>query len=264
MSSIIYWSHLILVLELFIVWKLKFGFQTNTTNHRVQFPIVFHIQWDKTPEKSFNPAKQKKDKMYFHVTFHPWAMCMFLAMALSSPDPPIQVRETPYKDVKAQSVFQSPRKYVIDWDLYLEENLGGAGPLSLFTPSFLANNMLVRAIGVLHAYMRQMGVLPEKKELAVSIKSRTRKALNKHGREDIKHSLHATIHIMDPAEHHKKVIEACLKRVRKDCKEAYDAMFEKDGLLKGIHSPQMYDKMGDYAGNFFSFSFIRPFSSLAK
>ncbi len=144
---------------------------------RVRFPMVFHLQWDHKK----NPYTQK-EKMLFHVTFHPWATCVFLAQALSSAQPPIQIRETPFKDVNTRSLYQSPRKYVIDWDLYVEENLGKAGPRQQFTTMFLAKNMFVRALGVLHAYMRQMHVLPSKKELCVSIKSRTRKALNKHGR----------------------------------------------------------------------------------
>lgn len=68
------------------------------------------------------------------------------------------------------------------------------------------------------------------------------------GKEDTKISLHATIHIMDPAEHHKKVIEACLRRVKKDCPSAYAAMTEKDSLKKGIHSVPELEAMGDYAG----------------
>lgn len=211
---------------------------------RVRFPIVFHVQWD---DKKNNFTK--KERMFFHVTFHPWATCVFLAQALAcSPKPPIQVRETPFKDVNTKCMYQSPRKYVIDWDLYLEENLGGSGPMHVFTPSYLAKNMFVRALGVLHAYMRQMHVLPSKKELCVSIKSRTRRALNKHGNQDLKISLHATMHIMDPAEHHRKVIEACLRRVKKDCPAAYAAMTEKDSLKKGIHSAPELQAMGDYAG----------------
>lgn len=142
---------------------------------RVRFPIVFHVQWD-PPH-----AHAKKEKMFFHVTFHPWATCVFLSQALASKNPPIQIRETPFKDVNTKCMYQSPRKYVIDWDLYLEENLGGAGPIHNFTLTYLAKNMFVRALGVLHAYMRRMHVLPSKKELCVSIKSRTRRALNKHG-----------------------------------------------------------------------------------
>lgn len=210
---------------------------------RVRFPIIFHLQWD---DKK-NPIT-KKEKMFFHVTFHPWATCAFLAQALASSKPPIQIRETPFKDIHTKCMYQSPRKYVIDWDLYLEENLSGAGSMKTFTVDYLAKNMFVRALGVLHAYMRQMHVLPSKKELCVSIKSRTRKALNKHGKEDTKISLHATIHIMDPAEHHKKVIEACLRKVKKDCPAAYAAMTEKDSLKKGIHSVPELEAMGDYAG----------------
>jgi hypothetical protein len=69
------------------------------------------------------------------------------------------------------------------------------------------------------------------------------------GREDLKISLHATIHIMDPAEHHKRVIEACLQMVRKDCPKAYAAMVEKDALKKGIHTAADLKDMGDYAGD---------------
>lgn len=68
------------------------------------------------------------------------------------------------------------------------------------------------------------------------------------GKEDLKVSLHATIHIMDPAEHHKQVIEACLRRVKKDCPKAYAAMTEKDSLKKGIHTALDLKDMGDYAG----------------
>jgi hypothetical protein len=54
---------------------------------------------------------------------------------------------------------------------------------------------------------------------------------------------------MDPAENHKQVIEACLRRVRKDCPKAYAAMTEKDSLKKGIHTALDLNEMGDYAGN---------------
>jgi len=148
---------------------------------RVRFPIVFHVQWDSKK----NPHDSKsKEKMFFHVTFHPWATCTFLAHALASSNPPVQVRETPFKDPHKKCMYQSPRKYVIDWDLFLEENLHGCAPdlVQSFTPAFLARNMFVRALGVLHAYMRQMHTLPSKKALCISIKSRTRKALNKHGK----------------------------------------------------------------------------------
>lgn len=155
------------VLIMFLCWAGEWG--------RVRFPIVFHLQWD--PKK----PNDKKEKMLFHVTFHPWATCVFLAQSICSNTPPVQIRETPFKDGNTKCMYQSPRKYVIDWDLYLEENLGGAGPMNVFTLSYLAKNMFVRALGVLHAYMRQMNVLPGKKELCVSIKSRTRRALNKHG-----------------------------------------------------------------------------------
>jgi hypothetical protein len=143
---------------------------------RVRFPIVFHVQWDAKK----NPH-DKKEKMFFHVTFHPWATCVFLAKAMGSSKPPVQIRETPFKDCKSKCIYQSPRKYVIDWDLFLEENLGRAGDMKTFTPIYLAKNMFVRALGVLHAYMRQMKVLPSQRALCVSIKSRTRNTLNKHG-----------------------------------------------------------------------------------
>jgi hypothetical protein len=68
------------------------------------------------------------------------------------------------------------------------------------------------------------------------------------GKEDMKVSLHATIHIMDPAEHHKQVIEACLRRVKRECAAAYNAMVEKDSLKKGIHTAIDLKNMGDFAG----------------
>lgn len=56
------------------------------------------------------------------------------------------------------------------------------------------------------------------------------------------------MHIMDPAEHHKAIIEACLRKVKKDCPSAYAAMVEKDALKKGIHTALALKEMGDYAG----------------
>lgn len=53
---------------------------------------------------------------------------------------------------------------------------------------------------------------------------------------------------MDPAEHHKQVIEACLRRVKRECPAAYNAMVEKDSLKKGIHNALDLENMGDFAG----------------
>lgn len=55
----------------------------------VQFPIVFHLQWN--PE--LTPTG--KPKMLFHVTFEPWKMAVGLALVLCGPCPPIQVRTLP-------------------------------------------------------------------------------------------------------------------------------------------------------------------------
>ena len=93
----------------------------------VRFPIVFHLQWDAELTKSGKP------RMLFHTTFDPWRTAAGLAMALCSPMPPIQVRETPYKDTSTLRQYQPPRKYVIDWDLFVNENLGKAGPIDMFT-----------------------------------------------------------------------------------------------------------------------------------
>lgn len=94
----------------------------------VRFPIVFHLQWDAELTKSGKP------RMLFHTTFDPWRTAAGLAMALCSPVPPIQVRETPYKDTNTTlRQYQPPRKYVIDWDLFVNENLGKAGPIDMFT-----------------------------------------------------------------------------------------------------------------------------------
>lgn len=98
-------------------------------------------------------------------------------------------------------------------------------------------NMFVKAVAVMHAYMRRAGVLPNNKRMCVSIKSRTRQAKNKAGRMDTKCSLHATVHVMEPAERHKAVITKVLDMVRKDKPSAYKAMMEKDGLQRGIQSP---------------------------
>lgn len=77
--------------------------------------------------------------------------------------------------------YQAPRKYIIDWDLFVEENLGKAGPMGMFTEGYLLD-MFVRSLAVIHAYMRRSGVLPKNKRLCMSIKSRTRRAKNKSGR----------------------------------------------------------------------------------
>lgn len=97
--------------------------------------------------------------------------------------------------------------------------------------------MFVKAVAVMHAYMRRAGVLPNGKKMCVSIKSRTRQAKNKAGRMDTKCSLHATVHVMEPAERHKTVITKILDMVRRDKPSAYKAMMEKDGLQRGIQSP---------------------------
>ena len=95
--------------------------------------------------------------------------------------------------------YQAPRKFILDWDLYVEENLGKAAPMASLTEPFLFD-MFVRSLAVIHAYMRRAGVLPGNRKLCMSIKSRTRKAKNKAGRMDTKCSYHATVHIMEPAE----------------------------------------------------------------
>ena len=51
----------------------------------VQFPIVFHLQWDKELTRSGKP------RMFFHTTFEPWRMAVWLALALCGHSPPIQV-----------------------------------------------------------------------------------------------------------------------------------------------------------------------------
>lgn len=157
------------------------------------------------------------------------------------------MRETPYKDKDSLHPFQPPRKYVIDWDLFVEENLGKAGPIEMFDDEYLFH-MFLRSLGVIHAYMRRLHVLPSGRKLCVSIKSRTRETTNKSGTMDKKCSLHATVHVMEPAERHKKVITQILEMVRKDCKCAYDAMMEKDASKRGISSPKKLQEMGDYAG----------------
>lgn len=80
-------------------------------------------------------------------------------------------------------------------------------------------------------------VLPSGKRLCMSIKSRTRRMKNKAGRMDTKCSLHATVHIMEPASRHRVVISRVLDMVRRDKPFAYKIMTEKDGLQRGIPSP---------------------------
>lgn len=65
---------------------------------------------------------------------------------------------------------------------------------------------------------------------------------------DTKVSLHATVHIMEPAERHKVIIQKVLEMVRKDKQQAYAAMVEKDALKKGIPNPGALQALGDYAG----------------
>ena len=98
-----------------------------------------------------------------------------------------QVRETPYKDPRTLPLhaYQPPRKYVIDWDLFVEENLGKAAPMETLTEEYLFN-MFVKSLGVIHTYMRKAAVLPGARQLCMSIKSRTRRAKNKAGRMDTK------------------------------------------------------------------------------
>jgi hypothetical protein len=196
----------------------------------VRFPVIFHLQWT----NELSPSG--KVKMLFHTTFDPWRTAVALAMMLCGPNPPIQVRETPYKDGKSMHQYQSPRKYVIDFDLYVEENLGKAAPMSSLTEPFLFD-LFVRSLAVIHTYMRRGGVLPGNRKLCISIKSRTRRAKNKAGRMDTKCSYHATVHIMEPAERHRTVITKVLDMVRRDKISAFRAMTEKDGLRRGIESP---------------------------
>lgn len=141
---------------------------------KVLFPIVYHLQWD------VNNNPTSRPKMLFHVTFDPWATAVALAMAMCSPTPPIQVRETPYKDKNTTTtcMYQPPRKYIIDWDLYIMGNLGKAGPLEMFTEDYLLE-MFIRSLAVIHMYMRILNVLPSKKDLYMSIKRRTRQTKNK-------------------------------------------------------------------------------------
>lgn len=117
----------------------------------VRFPIVFHLQWDT------ELTRTGKVRMLFHTVFDPWRAAVGLAMALCSPHPPIQVRETPYRDARCTHPYQPPRKYIIDWDLFVEENLGRAGRIDTFTEEYLFN-MFVRSLGVIHAYMRRLKV----------------------------------------------------------------------------------------------------------
>lgn len=160
-------------------------------------------------------------------------------MVFIQPVHSLQVRETPYKDKAYPSAsikYQPPRKFIFDWDLYVQENLGGAGPPGMFTDEYLFD-MFVRALAVFHAYMRRLGVLPAGKNLCVSIKRRTRTAKNKAGKEDKKVSLHATVHIMEPAERHKVVVQKVFELIRKDKPYAHKVMTEKDALQKGIPDP---------------------------
>jgi hypothetical protein len=207
----------------------------------VCFPIVFHLQWD----PQMDPTK--RPRMLFHTSFDPWRTAMALGMALCSPKPPIQIRETPYKDNDPTQAYRPPRKYVVDWDLYVRENLGNAGPPSTFTEARLLD-MFVRSLAIIHAYMRKLKVLPSNKRMCVSIKSREREAQNKAGKPDRKCSYHATFHIMEPAERHRMVIEKVVDMVRKDKPEAYKLMTEKDGTKRGIRDPAQYKRLGDYAG----------------
>jgi hypothetical protein len=82
----------------------------------------------------------------------------------------------------------------------------------------------------------------------MSIKSRTRRALNKAGAMDTKCSYHATVHIMEPASRHRIIITKILEMVKKDKPFAYSIMMEKDGLKRGIPSPGRLQELGDYAG----------------
>jgi hypothetical protein len=129
----------------------------------VRFPIVFHLQWDQDDK-----TKSGKPRMLFHVTFDPWRTAVGLAMSLCGPSPPIQIRETPYKDQKTTYQYQSPRKYIIDWDLYVQENLGKAGPMDMFTEEYLFE-MFVKSLSVIHRYMRQLHVLPASKVRSVCV-----------------------------------------------------------------------------------------------
>jgi hypothetical protein len=52
-------------------------------------------------------------------------------------------------------------------------------------------------------------------DLCMSIKSRTRRALNKAGAMDTKCSYHATVHIMEPASRHRIIITKILEMVKK-------------------------------------------------
>lgn len=140
---------------------------------QVQFPIVFHIQWD------VHNDPKSKPKMLFHVTFDPWATACGLALSILGTPPPVQIRETPYKDKHSDPIaYQPPRKYIIDWDLYVLGNLGKAGPVDMFTEDYLLD-MFIRSLAVIHMYMRILNVLPSKKDLCISIKKRTRKTRNK-------------------------------------------------------------------------------------
>ena len=174
-------------------------------------------------------------------------MACGIAMALCSGSPPIQIRETPYNDTASKHACQAPRKFIVYWDMFVDQTLGRAGPAGTFTEDYLLH-MFIRSLAVMHAYMRIMGVLPEKKRLAVSIKCRTRRTLNKMDAMDTKCSLHATVHVMEPASRHRAVVTQIMHMVRRDRPSAYAAMTQKDHRLKGIQSAAKLQEMGDYAG----------------
>lgn len=241
---------------------LKLSYDKAGAWQGVQFPIVFHLQWDAEPTPTGRP------RMLFHVTFEPWKTAVGLALVLCNPrvSPPIQVRETPYKDPQTLHEFQSPRKYVIDWDMYVNETLGRctATPEEL-TEDFLFD-MFVRALSVMHAYMRKAHVLPNERKLYVSIKSRTRQCKNKKDEMDTKCSFHATVHVMEPADRHRMVIckvsararaaaaaaaltahrklAQILDMVKKRTPLAIEVMNKRASLT----SPQMLASLGDSAG----------------
>lgn len=202
----------------------------------VQFPTMFHVQWT-----AQNP------KMRFHASFQPWKMAVALARVLCSPFPPCQVRENPYKDpAVAASSCQAPRKYVVDWDLPMQKMLGKCVPKAQLTEDFLFG-MFVRMLGVVHAYMRELGVLPVDEPLSVSIKSRTRRMQHPDpdtGECDTKCSFHGTLHVMAPAATHKVVMEAVIELVRKRAPLAHDVMTK----LATLQSPGELKSMGDCAG----------------
>jgi hypothetical protein len=202
----------------------------------VQFPTMFHVQWT-----AQNP------KMRFHASFQPWKMAVALARVLCSPSPPCQVRENPYKDpAVAASSCQAPRKYVVDWDLPMQKMLGKCVPKAQLTEDFLFG-MFVRMLGVVHAYMRELGVLPVDEPLSVSIKSRTRRMQHPDpdtGECDTKCSFHGTLHVMAPAATHKVVMEAVIELVKERAPLAHDVMTK----LATLQSPEELKSMGDCAG----------------